>query len=152
MRVDAGGAEQAEAGSLRCVLKVVRPRDTILVEQIKNRSGNWLVASWRRKNLVRSQVTKGSRGHEIGAVREGGSEDGGKVAVVDGEVLSEVVVQREIGLGVEPHGVVEVVGLLSRVIHAHEAVAAGVEKRIVGMKEVGFLVHGKPGVVEIGDS
>jgi len=54
----AGRAEQTKARSLRRVLKVVAPRDVILVEQVKNRSGDWFVASRRRKNLVRRQMPK----------------------------------------------------------------------------------------------
>src|SRR6266852_4553542 len=38
--------EQPEARSLRRILKIIGPRDSIFIQQIKNRSGNRLIASW----------------------------------------------------------------------------------------------------------
>ena len=58
VRIDAGRAEQAERSALRHILKVIEPGDFILVEQIQDGAGNRLVTAWRRKRVVRGQVSK----------------------------------------------------------------------------------------------
>src|SRR5437879_2146078 len=58
MRVHTGRPERPEACSLRRILKVVGPGNSILVQQVENRSGNRLIAARRRKLIVRAQMSK----------------------------------------------------------------------------------------------
>src|SRR4029077_1871357 len=83
--IDACSAEQPEASSLRRVLKVVSPGNLIRIEQVKNRSGDRLVASGWRKLVVRGQMPKRSSGHEKRTVGKRRSEHRRKVAVIHRE-------------------------------------------------------------------
>ena len=56
VRVHACPPEQPEARSLRRILKIVGPGNSILIQQIENRSGNRFVTSWRGKRIVRRQM------------------------------------------------------------------------------------------------
>src|SRR5207302_10574433 len=106
MRIGALKAEWKETGSLRCILKIVRPRNSVLGEQVKNSSGDRPVSSRRGKRVSARQMPKRSCGHKIGAVRKRRTEQRGEVAIVDGEFLRQVVVERNVVLVVEPHGLV----------------------------------------------
>src|SRR6267143_4769618 len=58
MRVHARPPEQPEARSLRRILKIVGPADSILIQQVKNRSADRLISSRRRKLIVCAQMSK----------------------------------------------------------------------------------------------
>src|SRR5207248_10227966 len=130
-------AEWKEAGSLRCILEIVRPGNPVFVEQAKNSSGDRLVSSRRGKRVSARQMPKRSCGHKIGAVRKRRTEHRGEVAIVDGEFLRQVVVERNVVLVVEPHRLVfrrvlgPVVDLSGEVIDSDEAITQNACERVV---------------------
>src|SRR5712671_6216043 len=56
VRINARGAENTEAGSLRGILEIIGPGNAVFIEQVENRSGNRLVTSRRGKRIVRRQM------------------------------------------------------------------------------------------------
>ena len=58
VRVHACPSELPEARSLRRILKIVGPGDSIFIQQIENRSADRLISSWRRKLIVCAQMPK----------------------------------------------------------------------------------------------
>ena len=146
-----------EAGGLGCVLEVVGPSDVVFIEEIEDGSVDGLVAAWGWGDVAGGEMAEGGGGHKVRAVGEGGSEDGGEVAVVDGELLGEIVVEGDFALGVEVHGLIFSgvfysgrIDLFGHVVDADEAVGEEVLERVVGVIEVGFAMGGEPAVVEIG--
>src|SRR5947209_17642813 len=98
-----GGAEDA---ALRGVLVVVGPGDVVFIEQIEDGSVDGFVTAAGRRDVAGGEMAEGRGGEKIGAVGEGGSKDGGEVAVVDGELLREIVVEGDFVLGVEAHSLI----------------------------------------------
>src|SRR5580692_5342183 len=101
-------------------------------------------------------MAEGGGGQQIGAVGKGGAEDRGEVTIADGELLGEVVIEGNVSLRVETHGLIvgcgfdAVVVLLGDVIDADEPVAFDVVKRVHGMEEVDLFVGLEPGMIEVG--
>src|SRR6202040_666641 len=127
-----------EAGALGCVLKVVGPGDVVFVEEIEDGSVDGFIAAGGWEDVAGGEMPEGGGGHEVGAVGEGGSEDRGEVAVVDGELLREIVVEGDFGLGVEVHGLIfrgvfysGRVDLFGHVVDADEAVGEEVLEGVV---------------------
>ncbi|MDX6464856.1 MAG: hypothetical protein QOE55_8553 [Acidobacteriaceae bacterium] len=146
-----------EAGGLGCVLEVVGPADVVFIEKVEDGSVDGFVAAGGWEDVAGGEMAERGGGHEIGAVGEGGSEDGGEVAVVDGELLRQIVVEGDFALGVEVHGLIfggvfcsGRVDLFGHVVDAHEAVSQEVLEGVVGVIEVGFAMGGEPAVVEVG--
>ena len=60
MGIDARRAEKAETATLRRILKIIRPGDAVLVEQVEDRAGDGLVAvRYWREGVAGGQVAKG---------------------------------------------------------------------------------------------
>ena len=53
VRINARGAKDTEAGSLRGILKVIGPGNSVFIEQVEDRSGNRLVTPGRGERVVR---------------------------------------------------------------------------------------------------
>ena len=146
-----------EAGGLGCVLEVVGPGDVVFIEKIEDGAVDGLVAAGGWGDVAGGEMAEGGSGHEVGTVGEGGSEDRGEVAIVDGELLCEIVVEGDFALGVEVHGLIfrgvfysGRVDLFGHVVDADEAVGEEVLEGVVGVVEVGFAMGGEPAVVEVG--
>ncbi len=106
MRIDTLTTERKEAGSLRYILEIVRPGNSVLVEQVENGSSDRLVSSRRGKLVSGGHMPKRSSSQKIRAVRKRRPEHRGEVAIVDGEFLCQIVVERNVVLVVEPHRLV----------------------------------------------
>src|SRR5207253_10776869 len=78
----------------------------VLGGQVENGSGDRLVSSRGGKRVGTRHMPKRSCSHKIGAVRKRRTEQRGEVAIVDGEFLRQVVVERNVVLVVEPHRLV----------------------------------------------
>src|SRR5262245_27469509 len=125
--------EGPEARGLRHILIVVRPGDAVLIEQIEDRAGERSIKQKRRLRdirdlFTRDEVAERGAGHQERAIREGGTEDGTEVAIGQCKDLGHVVVEAEIVLVVEAHGLIvrqalyEVVRLVGEVVDQYESV------------------------------
>ena len=148
--------EQPEARSLWRILKIVGPGNSIFIQQIKDRSPDRLISSWRRKLIACTQMPKGSRRHEISAICKRWPKHRGEIAVVHREVCGQVVVERNLLLVIKAHGLIvgrildALVQLLRGVVHSHESIAQRLPKSAVRIQEIGFFVRTQPGMIEIG--
>src|SRR6266567_4571177 len=92
------------------------------------------------------------------AVGKSWTEHGRKITVADGKILCQAVIERQLALVVEVHGLVfgcvlnAIVYLLRDVIYAHKPIAETLEQRAVGMIEVGFLVRRRPAMIKVGQN
>src|SRR5207244_11979934 len=99
-------------------------------------------------------MPKRSCGHKIGAVRKRRTEQRGEVAIVDGEFLRQVVVERNVVLIVEPHrlvfrrGLGSIIELPSHVINSDEAITQKACKLAVEVEGVHMFMNCKPGLDE----
>src|ERR1700692_666718 len=84
---------RAEDAALRGILEVVGPGDVVLIEKIEDGSVDGFVTAGGRGDVAGGEVAEGRGGEKIGAVGEGGSHYGGEIAVVDGELLCQIVVE-----------------------------------------------------------
>jgi hypothetical protein len=93
-------------------------------------------------------MAEGGGSEEIGAVGEGGSKYRREVAVVNGELLRQIVIERDFVLGVEVHCLIfgrvfgtALIDLFGHVVDANEAVGEEVFEGVVGVIEVGFAMR-----------
>src|SRR5207253_8581224 len=91
--IDLRRAEGAVAPTLRRVLEVVGPGDTVRLEQIEDRAGDGLVSAGRREDVIGREMPEGGGGEQVGPVRERLRQHRREVAVVDGELFGEVVIK-----------------------------------------------------------
>src|SRR5260370_23257693 len=137
VRVHARPPEQPEARSLRRILKIVGPGDSIFIQQIENSSVVRLISSRRRKLIVCAQMAKGGRGHEISAICKRWPKHRGEIAVVHREICGQVIVERNLVLVIKAHRLIvarrleAVLRLLRAVVHSHQSIAQCFPKRAV---------------------
>ena len=94
---------RAEAAALGVILEVVGPGDVVFIEKIEDRPVDGFVTAGGRGDVTCREMAEGGGSEKIGAVGEGGSEDRREIAVIDGEFLGQIVVERDFVLGVEVH-------------------------------------------------
>ena len=150
---------QIEAAEDRCgrqVGEIVLPGDAGAVQQVEDGSGERLVPARRRRegrdDLGRRHVPEGGRRQCVGAIGKGRSDHRREIPIADREGLRQPVVEGQIVVVVEGHGVVRQalrVGLQGGVVDAHESVVRTLAQRIRGMVEVRLLVTARPPVVQI---
>jgi hypothetical protein len=79
------------------------------------------------------------------------------VAITDGELLSQIVIERNVGLIVEADSLIvsgslhAIVDLFGGVVDANKAVHEALAKSVAGIKVICFLVSGEPRVIEVWD-
>ena len=138
MRISASWGEEAEAGTLRSILKVICPSYVVFIQQVEDRSGNRLVTSatrWR-KGVVGSEMPKGCRSHQIRTIGKRWPQNGRKVTVTDGELLRQVIIKRNIRLIVKADGLIigggfdSIIDLLGSVVHANESIIQTLPKSV----------------------
>src|SRR5579864_2747060 len=101
-------------------------------------------------------MAKGGGGHQVRAVRESGSQHGCEVPVANGELLRQIVIERNVVLVVIADGLVlggilsAVIQLLGQVVHSHKAVAEKIRYGAVWVQEIRLAMGAEPGVVQIG--
>src|SRR4051794_27632170 len=101
----------------------------VFVEEIKDRPVDRLVSACRRKNITGCEVTEGGSGEQERTVGESGSKNGREIAIIDGKILCQAVVERDLVLGVEVHGLIfggifvaTDVDLFGRVVYPYESI------------------------------
>src|SRR5438128_8963773 len=130
---------------LRGIQEIVSPRDTVLVEQIEDRSCIRLVTARRRKDIVRREVAKRGRGHQVRTVGKSRPKQRRKIAVANGEFLRQIVIKRKLGLiviadrGVVRRTLYAVVDLFRQIVDAHESVRQKIRQRAVRVKEISLV-------------
>ena len=138
---------------MRCVLEVIGPGDPLRLEQVEDRAGDRLVPAGRREDVVGREMPEGRGGEQVRAVRERLREHRGEIAIVDGELAGQVVIEGNLLLRVETDGLVleralaDVV-LLGFVVHSHEPVRRTVQ-RLIRRGVVHLPVRADPGMVEV---
>ena len=91
-------------------------------------------------------MAKSCRSYEERAVGKRGSQSRTEIAVVESEILGQIVIKRYLVLVIEIHGLVfgpaldSMVKLLGRVILANKTIVQAFVQSVVGKLEVGFLV------------
>src|SRR5258708_28060847 len=101
-------------------------------------AGGWSAVTGR-------EMAEGGGSKKIGAAGEGGSKYGREIAVSDGELLCQIVIEREFVLGVEVHRLIfgrvfcsGGIDLYGHVVDADEADCREVPEHVVGLIEVGL--------------
>src|SRR5258708_39730421 len=117
------------------------------MEKIEDVAVDGFETAGGRGDVTGREMAEGGGGAKIGAVGEGGSKYGREIAVIDGELLCQIVVEGDFVLGVEVHGLIfggvfcsGGVDLCGHVIDAHEAVSEEILESVVGVIEVGFAM------------
>src|SRR5256885_4385173 len=140
---------------LRRIQEIVGPRYAVLVEQIEDSSCIRLVTARRRKDIVRRQVAKRGRGHQVRTVGKSRPKQRRKIAVADGEFLRQIVIKGKIALIVIAHGravrrtLHAVVDLFRQVVDAYESVRQKARQRAVRAKKISLVVRAEPRVVQV---
>src|SRR6185503_4294767 len=141
--------------ALRRILEVVGPRDVVALQQVEVRACDRLVAAVGWDLVARGQVPERGRGQEVRPVGERRAQERREEPIADRELARELVVEWDLVLVVETHGVVvsgrldTAVRLLVLVVDPHEAVHRSVSPRVVGVIEVDLAVRAYPLVIEV---
>src|SRR5689334_4025775 len=102
-------------------------------------------------------MSERSRRQEIGAVRKRRAEHRGKIAIVDGKLLRQIVIERNLLLVVKGHGLVvsgsfhAVVELIGLVIDENEPIHQRLKQRVIRMIEIRLAMRVGPSVVKVGN-
>jgi hypothetical protein len=92
-------------------------------------------------------VAERSCRHQIRTVGKGWSEHGREIAVTYREFLRQIVIEGNLVLVIEVHGLIPIA--FGHFIHAHEAVGEKAIQSLVGVEEIRFFVGAQPAVVQV---
>src|SRR5579863_45934 len=101
-------------------------------------------------------MAKRGRSHKERAIRKGGAKRWTEIAIVNGELLSHIVIERQFVLVIEVHRLVvcwafyAVIELLGGVVLPDESIAERIVQGVVRELEVCLVVRSQPAVVQIG--
>src|SRR5207237_8430581 len=96
VRVRRHGGERGEMSSVRQSLEVVSPSGAMFIHELEDRASDRLVAAKRRNDLIGAQVSERGCSHQVGAVGERGAEKRREIAIADGELLCQIVIERDL--------------------------------------------------------
>src|SRR5260370_32842281 len=146
----------AELTRLRHGAEVIDPGYSRCVELVQNCASNRFVTAHGRRDFVRGQMPERGCRQQIEAVRNSRADHAAMVTVVNRKRLGERIVERQIVLIVEAHGLVfgrvldAIVRLLSHIVDPGEAVVGARLEHAVRRRVVAFLVTACPSVIEVG--